>query len=316
MPNIDEVLERHKERLLDLPGCTGVSLGRKVAGGTTTDEIAIVLHVAHKGDQDPDTAMPATIEGFPTDVVEATYRFENMSTDPFERHDPLFGGISVTALEDSSNYGTIGCFVKADGTVATVRAGVYLLTNRHVVTAALGQGSTNVVIQPGNVDTPDRKLRLGAVVASSAPGDSRADCAIVELGTRGFRNEVPNHPKEPGHRKLVGIDRAQVGDEVYKYGATTGFTWGVVEQLNFSFQDPDTKARVDGALLVKGRDGKVWCNGGDSGSVLVREADDMVVGLNFKADTTSGTEDQGYTCGLAYDITSQISRFSTAVALA
>ena len=318
MSKIDEAFERAKHRLLRLPGCTAVSIGRKVVGGARTDQDAIVLHVARKGDQtDAGTTMPAMIEGFPTDVVEMTYSFKDMSTDPFEKHDPVFGGLSISPLEDIGSYGSIGCFIQADGTVAKVPAGTYLLTNRHVVSVALDENSTNAVVQPGDQSTPVKASTLGAVVSSSAPKHSQYDCAIVGLGTRGFVNEVPNHPLKPGRRRLTGIGQAEIGDHVYKYGATTGHTRGVVEYVNFSYTDRTTrKVVVDNAILVKGVDGKVWCGPGDSGSVVVRYEDDVVVGLNFKAETTSGTDKDGYVKGLAYDISTQVSLFSTVVALA
>ena len=191
-----------------------------------------------------------------------------------------------------------------------------MLTNRHVVTAAIGNGTTPKVIQPGKVNRLQKEYELGAVVHSSGFGHTSYDCAVVALGSRGFANEVPNHPWRPGNRALQGFATAAVNDTVYKYGATTGHTRGTVKSINFTWVDDTGRVAVQNAILIEGDDGHVWCNGGDSGSVVVLYESDLVVGLNFRGDTESGDEERGYTQGLAYDIGTQIRLFSNRIELA
>ncbi|WP_410673573.1 hypothetical protein [Amycolatopsis sp. cmx-4-68] len=153
------------------------------------------------------------------------------------------------------------------------------------------------------------------MVHCSKHGDPAYDCAIVALGTRGFANEVPNRPWHPGNRALRGTAVAVVGDRVYKYGATTGYTTGTVKNTTLTSTNRTGNIDVQNAILIEGDDGQIWCNGGDSGSVVVRYDTDEVVAINFRADFTSGDE-HGYKQGLAYDIATQVALFSSAVTLA
>ncbi|MFD9737492.1 trypsin-like peptidase domain-containing protein [Umezawaea sp. NPDC059074] len=313
MSKISEAVDRHAERFLALPGVSAISVGKKSVGGKATDKDAIVLHVDRKQDQgDPARTIPADLDGHPTDVVEQTFDFRTTATDPFERHDPVIGGLSITAFLDPDKYGSIGCFIRADGTVNGVPAGDYLLTNHHVAASATEPSLDQTMIQPGEVDDPTDKDTVGMCVASAR--GPQFDCAIVALTNRGFVNAVPDRPLHPGNRTLRGIGTAQLNDRVYKFGATTRFTTGVVTNLNFAYRGVGVD--VQNAIVVQGTNGAVWCNGGDSGSVLVRAADDFVVGLNFRADNNTGTPQKGFTTGLAYDITTQVQQFSHAVNLA
>jgi hypothetical protein len=69
------VKDRVEPQLLALPGVVAVSVGRKVIGGTVTTQRAIVVAVRRKIARhlvDPADAVPAEIDGVPTDVVEPT----------------------------------------------------------------------------------------------------------------------------------------------------------------------------------------------------------------------------------------------------
>ena len=103
MPNIAEVVNAHTERLLALPGCTAIAVGKKTIGGIRTDQDAIVLHVDRK--YDAETLIPREVDGFPTDVVEQSFDFREMVTDPFKWADPLIGGLAITAYEAPEQYG-------------------------------------------------------------------------------------------------------------------------------------------------------------------------------------------------------------------
>jgi hypothetical protein len=307
--DVHSILERHKARLLAIPGATAVAIGKKTTGGETTDVDSIVVFVARKGDPGRDEdRVPQTIEGVPTDVVERAFDFRPLATDPFARLDPLIGGISLTAVEDPEAWGTIGCFIAADGTVAGVPAGTYLLTNKHVVQVAAVPGANPHVIQPGRVKAPvPANYVCGAYVAGQR--DATHDCAITTILGRGWRNEVPNHPWRPGRRALTGLAAAALGDDVYKYGATTQHTRGTVMNLNFN------TPVINNAIYIVGNAGGAWCDEGDSGSVVVRYADDRVLALLFCADTHTPVPG-GYLGGLAYDITTQINVFSAVAQLA
>lgn len=302
-------LERHKRDLLAIPGCTAVAVGKKVSGGEVTDIECVVVFVARKGTP-PNAAelVPTELGGVPTDVIEREFGFAPIATNPMERLNPIIGGISLTSYEDAVSYGSIGCFIAADGAVPGVPAGTYLLTNQHVVQVAAAPGADRRVLQPGDVN--------GAIPANYVCGeyvhgqrDASHDCAITSVVGRGWANEVPNHPWHPGNRDLTGLAVAMVGEEVYKYGSSTKHTVGHVTFTHLNIEG------LVNAIYVSGENGGLWCNGGDSGSALVRYADDRVLGLNFRADTHTAVPG-GFSGGLAYDITEQILVFSGVAALA
>lgn len=69
----DDVLERHRKRLLGYPGVTSVAVGNKVTGGHETQQRAIVVFVKKKRDVPREERIPRMIDGMPTDVVEREF---------------------------------------------------------------------------------------------------------------------------------------------------------------------------------------------------------------------------------------------------
>lgn len=309
MQDIHVILDQHKATLLASPGCVAVAIGKKLIGGEPTATDCIVVFVRKKGPVPASIAVPAQLAGVPTDVVERNFQFNPIATAPFARFDPLISGVSLTSWEDPHSHGSIGCFIDANGTMPNVPAGRYLLTNQHVVQVAATGGDTRV-IQPGNVPPPcpppfPANYLVGAYVHGLRDADH--DCAIVHVQGRNVTNQVPNHPWCPGRRKLAGIAVAAVNDRVYKYGSTTQHTTGIVTNINFSTPG------ITNAILVQGENNGPWCDGGDSGSVMIRYADDHVMGLLFRADTTTPVTG-GFREGLVYDIATQFQVFGGALA--
>jgi hypothetical protein len=325
MSDIKAALQKYKNRLLSLSGCTGVAIGYKEIKGEVIDQLAIVVFVKKKQHTpDSEQLVPAMLDDFPTDVVQKDPGLELTATQPFDRFEQLIGGISITPRETPPAWGTLGCFIRTTGNMH-VAPGVYLLTNQHVLyyaDPANPNSTTRNVIQPGNTGDPaPANYSCGDFVYGIK--NRTSDCAIATVGYgRTWVNEVPNHPWRPGRRTLNGIGVAQVGDEVYKYGATTKSTRGVVRYIHYSHPI----LPIDNAIYIANPDDNMWVAKGDSGSVLVRYDDDFVVGLNFAADdTTILRPDQhpelpdnlpAYSAGYAYDIQSQMDIFGGVVTLA
>jgi hypothetical protein len=184
------------------------------------------------------------------------------------------------------------------------------------------ESTTKAVIQPGNTsDSAPQNFDCGDYVYGQR--NSRSDCAITTVGTnRTWVNEVPNHPLRPGRRTLRGVATAAVGDQVYKYGATTKYTRGVVRYIHFD----SPVLPIQDAIYIANPDGSMWVAKGDSGSVLIRYSDDFILGLNFAAnDQTMLNPDQhprlpnglpAYSAGFAYDAQTQMNIFGGNVGLA
>jgi hypothetical protein len=71
------IKEAAEPRLLSLPGVQGVSVGYKQVGGKPTGTLAIIVYVEKKQDVPARDAIPAEIQGVPTDVVEARFTLDS-----------------------------------------------------------------------------------------------------------------------------------------------------------------------------------------------------------------------------------------------
>lgn len=324
MSDIKKILKKHKQSLLAIPGCTGVAIGYKETKGEIIDQLAIVVFVKEKlSNVASEDLIPKNIDGIPTDVIERDFGHELTATDPFARFDQLFSGISITPRVVPPAWGTLGCIIHTTGN-ANVPPGNYLLTNQHVLwyaDPANPNSYSREVIQPGNTDEP---APADYICGNYVHGQKtpQSDCAIASIDPgRTWKNEVPNHPWRPGRRDLKGVATAAVGDEVYKYGATTKNTRGVVRYVHYNHPI----LPIQDAIYIENPDGSMWVAKGDSGSVLIRYDDDMVVGLNFAADdNTMLPPDRhptlpdnlpAYSAGFAYDAQSQMDIFGGVVTL-
>ncbi|HEU4562493.1 MAG TPA: serine protease [Longimicrobium sp.] len=298
------VLREHREELLRQPGVTAVGIGFKAVNGASTGQLAIVVSVREKRTGvPPERRIPAELGGVPTDVVEEDPHLKRASTDPLERFNPLFGGISLSAFVTPNAMGTVGCFIYTPGDPAQgVAEGDYLLTCQHVLEDAHPVRDPDV-IQPMTTAVPiPADYLCGAYTAGIM--DATRDCAIVQVVGREYRNEVPNYPFRPGNRKLRGVAAPTPGQTVYKYGSTTAFTEGVVRRIDWSWNDLRDIVVIDSS---DGNDG-TWAGEGDSGSVAITQDGDLVVGLNFAYDNTGGRVVSPV--GYAYPIETQMNAFS------
>jgi hypothetical protein len=325
MSKLIQAFNRHKTQLLSLPGCTGAAIGYKVTAGKTLHELAIIVFFEKKfANPSPDSRVPPIVDGILTDVVEKSFGFTLTATNPFARFKEVFSGISITPRDTPPPWGTLGCIIHTTGN-ANVPAGNYLLTNQHVLwyaDPANPDSTTRQVIQPGRTDEPaPYNYSCGNFVYGLKT--PLTDCAIATIEyERTWRNEVPNHPWYPGRRDLRGVAAPAVGDEVYKYGATTKSTRGVILYIHY---DHPTLPIQD-AIYTESADGETWVAKGDSGSVLIRYNDDYVLGLNFAADeiTMLPPDRQpklpdnlpAYSAGFAYNAQSQMNVFGGVVTLA
>jgi hypothetical protein len=235
-----------------------------------------------------------------------------MHIDPHERHEPMFCGVAITTPLVRDMYGTLGCFIRTTGRSSPLIApGVYLLTNYHVIGHADPRGQ--YVIQMGGQATvlqPEGQgggQECGYFVYGIK--NSGNDCAICKLDFgRSGKNKIPNRPGVHGFRKPRGIGPARVGDVVYKYGATTGYTEGIVRSVDNHLGAQGTQIAFNGTIRIEGVNGGAFCGGGDSGSLVVRKRDDVAVGLLFLEDSNTLVGD---VCrvGHAYDLLTQMDNF-------
>jgi hypothetical protein len=72
--NEKKALEWNRDRLLAIPGVTGLAIGSKLTGGQDTGQRAVVVFVEKKRREVPEgERIPSVVDGIPTDVVEREF---------------------------------------------------------------------------------------------------------------------------------------------------------------------------------------------------------------------------------------------------
>jgi hypothetical protein len=258
------------------------------------------VHVRHKLPPDSPAfddyrmaiAVPAEIEGIPTDVTERSYvtlelprglgESSAVQEDRFEA--VLVGGIEIARVGSPLNGGTLGGIVFANRQPR-------LITNQHVAGTLASR-----VNQPASGEVPPGfEAEIGSVIDSEMPAAGETgsiDCAILQLRPEG-RDADPlikdlGPPFRFGSAKLTRPDVHRT--TAIKVGCETGRTEGIVKSVS-------TAVNVNGAIMpdqiiVESEDGSVIIKAGDSGSLLLVKAHDAslfnVVGL-VHARSADGT---------------------------
>src|ERR1700756_2070401 len=282
---MSEARDRYQAKAMSIPGVFGTSIGIRQVLGKIVAEPAIIFHVEKKRSLQgipADERIPKELEGFPTDVVsrEASATGEAARTQSANVNDenifrPLRGGCQIVEGHTKDwTTGTLGCVVKyigPDGPPRDLRNGAtYVLSVSHVM---LGVG--NDIFQP----TRDK---IGSVVASVLDADM--DAAISDIGWN-LAGAVPKiidiGPVKGFHDVTLNELKSSHNDySVKKRGRTTGLTFGGVYALNFNgFNKPgEDKRAVNNLMMIKASGNAVFGDHGDSGSVVLNNAG-QVVGL-------------------------------------
>ncbi len=239
-----------------------------------------------------------------------------MATDAHSLCLELGPGLAIAPNASPAQFGTLGCIIRTSGRRSPfIAPGVYFLTNYHVITYAVPNGpyqGDGVILQPewGSASATPAPIayRCGKYVYGVQEPD--ADCAICSIHFRRSANNFPKRDWHFNHRRVRGLGAARVGDVVYKFGARSGYTKGIVVAVEKFFSSGSRSFQR--TIQIVGADGAAFCGPGDSGSIIVRKKDDVAVGLLFLEDTHSNVgEGESPLCreGYAYDLLSQLNHF-------
>ncbi|HUH06225.1 MAG TPA: hypothetical protein VML96_00325, partial [Egibacteraceae bacterium] len=226
-----EVFDEVDRELRQIPGVVEVGIGLKRRGGELTDVVAFRVYVEEKlpiSELPPEQVIPAEIRGFPTDVIK---RYDRLPATGFDDEDDWknyptkVGGIRIGS-RDSGGTGTLGCFARRNSDSKTV-----FLSNHHVLMA----GSAVVGSEVGQPKYTRSCCCTCNSIGVVAGGDETLDCAIATLN-----DGVAFIPKIRKIRRaddtveqsgiISGTGAAVLAAEVWKVGARTGLTRGIVEQ--------------------------------------------------------------------------------------
>jgi hypothetical protein len=324
--NQDELLrklERVKQELASNPTVLAVGLGFKEINREFTDEISFRVFVAEKKDiseLSDQELIPPQIEDIKTDVLTPYLVSDrpNVCGDEREtlsKHRPLQAGIAIST--DSVSYGTLGWFGMIDADDRRI-----LLTNKHVL-----YGSTDGTItekkktaqpQLGEVtkccccecgsDNIIGETIIGIRNMLPLAGTS-VDCAIAEINSEHASDisMVITNNSTATVLRVSGTAAAVVGQNVRKIGARSGFTRGIVVHIGdaaVAGTDPLGAAitiRTGQVLIIptaaetyqvndRGTCKFAFSNNGDSGSVILNDADEIIA-LLYGGDEKSNSVD-------------------------
>jgi len=304
-PTVRQVKGGHAADLMGKRNVVGVGLGHKISRGVQTDELCLVVSVTHKVDPSAlgaEDLVPQALDGIKTDVVElGVLRAFQLGTR--DRWRPVVPpGVSVGHYHITA--GTFGCLVRR-------RQETFILSNNHVLANANHGRQGDAVIQPGPSDGGTSDDRI-ATLADYVPldfGTESADCPVAEwsakllnyaAGALGSRHQLQAVKQTEGINRVdaalarplsadlvkneilrigtpSGVGTAQLGMPVQKTGRTTGYTQGIITQVDATLRiDYEGRTALFTGQLVAGP----MSQPGDSGSAVL-DMDRKVVGLLF-----------------------------------
>ncbi|MEO6488465.1 MAG: hypothetical protein ABIO04_00875 [Ferruginibacter sp.] len=195
---------------------------------------------------------------------------------------PPFPGVSVGHYKITA--GTLGCFV-------TDKEGkVYILSNNHVLANTNEAFFGDPVLQKGKLDggrrMHDRIARLSYLIKLKSNSPNRMDAAIAEVD-KGLKLNYSIGNK----KKVSGVCTPRNKQKVEKYGRTTGHTKGMITTRNLDLEiDYDGRIMVfEDQFEIKGANNKMFCDGGDSGSLILEQTTAKAVGLLFAGNECGTT---------------------------
>ncbi len=263
---------RHGPLLMSEPEVVGTATGLDNA-----DEPAVVVYT-----KSPVAvgAIPSAVDGIPV-TVKVTGEIRPMQTEFFPRPVPI--GVSVGNRGECSS-GTIGA------RVLDAQKRVYFLSNNHVLARENHAPIGTAISQPGLYDLAcvfssiNRIGNLYDFEPISFTANNIMDAAIARCTRTNVGRATPADGY--GLPKAVTV-AAAIGQQVQKYGRTTGHTLGTISAINgtFNVAYEDGTARFVNQIVVNST--TAFILPGDSGSLLVTNRRNPV-GLLF-AGNGNGT---------------------------
>lgn len=264
----------------------GIGTGFKWTAGSPTPDLAIQFFVARKLRPSllaPEHVLPATWQGFPTDVLEIG-GFSALGGGLRVRARPGFSGCSIGAVSGiKRTVGSIGAIVRSTRPDESDLPPM-LLSCSHVLSGWEQFPRGTRILQPAVEDHGEKDSDTIARVHRLAPltqaKHGRVDAAVAVivgpgLVAPGFGGALPPlsspQPME-----------ASRGQPVAKLGRTTVNTTG--EVFSFGTYEMNTREPRIGAVLLEDQilirgEGKPFSAEGDSGALIVDPAARRAVGL-------------------------------------
>jgi hypothetical protein len=305
-----------KKVLLSKANVVSLGIGYKTSKGKKTDKLSIICSVEQKKTKESlseKDLIPEQINGIPTDVVQTGIIKAQSNT---TKQRPALGGDSIGHYAITA--GTLGCVVRKNGQLM-------ILSNNHVLANSNDGKVGDAILQPGPYDKGTEKDQIGTLsefvpVNFIENGLQGTDCPIA-TGSAGFLNflsfilgrksrlkaysleattnlvdaalakplnEADVLQEIRGIGPIIGVKEIELGMEVHKQGRTTGYTKGVVDQIDVTTQvsyGTNKTAIFSDQISITSSEGS-FSQPGDSGSAVCSGT--YLVGLLFAgSDTTT-----------------------------
>jgi len=312
---VSQAKQKHVTELLAKPNVVGVGIGMKEIAGESTGEMSVVVMVRHKLPMEalgPGVAVPAAVDGVPTDVIQVgDLRAWQSHTG---RWRPAPGGVSIGHYQITA--GTLGCWVRDRRSGARL-----ILSNNHVLANSNDATVGDPILQPGPADGGQVATdRIGVLerfcpiqFSTSEPtcsiANSVVDIANLIAGMLGanhrlFAQRMDAQAVNQVDAALARPDNsADILDEIYEIGPVSGVAPAVLGMAvrksgRTTALTSGTINVVDATVNVSYGSGKVatfenqlvagpMSQGGDSGSLVVDGNSQRTVGLLFAGSDQS-----------------------------
>lgn len=258
------------KRLEHLPNMSGLGFGLKERNGKLTQEMSWRIYVSQKIPEQlllPEDRIPSELYGMQTDVIARrnTHQTKGIKVHPGE------------LIANSKGVpGTLGCLVrKRDENIW------YLLTNAHVLSgqkALIGEPIWLIDYQPDGTyqcHLIGKTIQMEIGIIMYKGGRYFIDCALgqLESGTQ------TSHRFASSVLDMDGTDIPNIGEKVIKIGAGSGLTHGIITDICYpdhayinrkSFEAPNQ------ILIAPAQPGDIFSRAGDSGSIILNEANKAI----------------------------------------
>jgi len=300
--------------VLPLDGVNGIDIGLDPDG-----ELAIRLLVTDP--DDPPEGLPDSYAGFSVILVAGTPVTEAVTQDD-AKYAPVIGGIQLGRQQIVGglvNTGTLGCVFRDRFSGEPVA-----ISNAHVLLGDIPSGGFavgDVIGQPApTTDPPPVSERLGTLLRWRFPDTPALFPSAGSGGVSGFwdaavcsidegRGATVGEIADLG--TVTGIGTARLGETVRKRGYRTLVTYGTVTGLfgNYAVYDSNSnflwwmigQIAIDVIADPNLNPDGIWSNSGDSGSVVVNDANE-IIGLHYAGDANSGYASDFGPLAVALDI--------------
>lgn len=312
---VTQAKDKHWAELLAKPNVVGVGIGVKETRGEKTGEMSVVVMVRFKlplEGLEGGVAVPAAVDGVPTDVIQVgDLRAWQSHTD---RWRPAPGGVSIGHYRITA--GTLGCVVRDRRSGARL-----ILSNNHVLANSNDASPGDPILQPGPADGGQVATDRIGVLERFCPIEfsvSEPTCGIAN-GVVDFANAIAgllgaNHrlfAQRLNPQAVNQVDAAlarpdnaaDILDEIYEIGTVSGVAPAVLGMA--VRKSGRTTALTTGAINVVDATVNVtygagqvatfenqlvagpMSQGGDSGSLVVDANSLRAVGLLFAGSNQS-----------------------------